>query len=114
VQGDGGLGGVSLGIALMGSIGTAVYHATMPSGVPAEAADSLSGALNVASTMPAGAAQALVEPAREAFTSGLNVAAVVAAVLVAGAALLAVTRLRHVPPTTVPADEPDAAETVSV
>ena len=105
--------GVSLGIAVMGSIGTAVYHATMPSGLPAQAADSLSGALTEASAMPGDAAQSLVATAREAFTSGLNVAAVVAAVLVAGAALLALTLLRHVPPATVPADEPDEAATVS-
>ncbi|XVS67159.1 MFS transporter [Actinosynnema sp. CA-299493] len=98
--------GVSLGIALMGSIGTAVYHATMPSGVPAEAADSLPGALAAAADLPAEAARALVEPARAAFTNGLNVAAVVAAVLVAGAATLAVTVLRGVPATAGPAPGP--------
>jgi DHA2 family multidrug resistance protein-like MFS transporter len=38
---------------------------------------------------------------------------VVAAVLVAGAALLAVTLLRHVPPASAPAEEPDGAATVS-
>jgi DHA2 family multidrug resistance protein-like MFS transporter len=54
--------GVSLGIAVMGSIGTAVYHATMPADVPAEAADSLSGALNVASTLPADARHVPVPP----------------------------------------------------
>ncbi|MEU4761705.1 MFS transporter [Actinosynnema sp. NPDC023794] len=102
--------GVSLGIALMGSIGTAVYHATMPSDVPAEAADSLPGALSAAAGLSADAARALVEPARVAFTSGLNVAAVVAAVLVAGAALLAVTVLRNVPATAAPAEEKAPAE----
>jgi len=95
--------GVSLGIAVMGSIGTVVYHATMPSGVPAQAADSLSDALNEASATPGEAVQAMVATARAAYTSGLNVAAVVAAVLVAGAAVLAVTLLRHVPPATGPA-----------
>jgi DHA2 family multidrug resistance protein-like MFS transporter len=105
--------GVSLGIAVMGSIGTAVYKATVPSGLPAQAADSLSGALNEASVMPGDAAQSLVATAREAFTSGLNVAGVVAAVLVAGAALLAVTLLRHVPPAAVPAEDPDGAATLS-
>jgi DHA2 family multidrug resistance protein-like MFS transporter len=105
--------GVSLGIAVMGSIGTAVYHATVPSGLPAQAADSLSGALNEASTMSGDAAQSLVVTAREAFTSGLNVAGVVAAVLVAGAALLAVALLRHVPPASAPADEPDGAAAVN-
>ncbi|XVV02587.1 MFS transporter [Actinosynnema sp. CA-248983] len=79
--------GVSLGIALMGSIGTAVYQSGMAH-APAEAADSLSGALATGS---------FVDDARAAFTSGLNAASVVAAVLVAGAALLAVTLLRRVP-----------------
>jgi DHA2 family multidrug resistance protein-like MFS transporter len=105
--------GVSLGIAVMGSIGTAVYHATVPSGLPAQAADSLSGALNEASALSGAAAESLVATARAAFTSGLNVAGVVAAVLVAGAAVLAVTLLRHVPPAGVPADEPESATTVS-
>ncbi|QQQ78917.1 MFS transporter [Saccharothrix sp. 6-C] len=102
--------GVSLGIALMGSVGTAVYHAAMPSGVPAEAADSLSGALSAAAGLPEAAARALVESARAAFTSGLNVAAVVAAVLVAGAAVLAVTVLRDVPTTAAPTAEPATAD----
>lgn len=109
--------GVSLGIALMGSIGTAVYHATVPSDVPAEAADSLSGALNEAATMTGDAAASLIATAREAFTAGFNVAGVVAAVLVGGAGLLALTLLRHVPPAKVPAPaaepEPEDAATMS-
>ncbi|MEJ3653168.1 MFS transporter [Actinomycetes bacterium KLBMP 9759] len=105
--------GVSLGIAVMGSIGTAVYHAAVPSGLPAQAADSLSGALSEASAMTGDAAESLVATARAAFTDGLNVAGVVAAVLVAGAALLALTLLRHVPPATVRAEEPDGADTVN-
>ncbi|ROP36362.1 hypothetical protein [Saccharothrix texasensis] len=82
----------------------------MPSGVPAEAADSLSGALSAAAGLPEAAARALVESARAAFTSGLDVAAVVAAVLVAGAAVLAVTVLRDVPTTAAPTAEPATAD----
>lgn len=85
--------GVALGIALMGSIGAAVYQ----SGVPAEATDTLSGALTAAADLPPAAAEALVATARAAFTDGLNVAAIVAAVLAAGAAVLAGTLLRKVP-----------------
>ncbi|MFE2757551.1 MFS transporter [Actinosynnema sp. NPDC059335] len=105
--------GVSLGIAVMGSIGTAVYHATIPSGLPAQAADSLSGALNEAADMSGAAAESLIATARESFTSGLNVAGIVAAVLVAGAGLLALTLLRHVPPAKVPEAQPDDAAAVS-
>lgn len=105
--------GVSLGIAVMGSIGTAVYHATIPSGLPAQAADSLSGALNEAADMSGAAAESLIATAREAFTSGLNVAGIVAAVLVGGAGLLALTLLRHVPPAKLPEPEPDDAAAVS-
>ncbi|WP_049558771.1 MFS transporter [Nonomuraea sp. SBT364] len=101
--------GVSLGIALLGSIGAAVYRAQAPAvdGLPpalaAEAADTLPGALAAAGRLPADTARALLEPARDAFTGGLNVAAAVAAVLVAGAVLLSVTLLRRVPPTGAPA-----------
>ncbi|SHG25128.1 MFS transporter [Streptoalloteichus hindustanus] len=101
--------GVSLGIALMGSISSAVYHARMPGDAPAAAADSLPGALAAAETLPADAARALVEPARAAFTGGLNVAAVVAMVLVTGAGLLAVTLLRRVPASGA-APEPETVE----
>jgi len=86
--------GVSLGIALMGSIGAAVYSSGM-AGAPPAVADSLSGAL---------AASTLVAEAREAFTNGLNVAGLVAAVLAVAAAVLAVTLLRRTPATGVPVE----------
>lgn len=97
--------GFALGIAALGSIGAAVYHGSLslPSGVPAEAAraatESITGATGAAASLPAPLGQALLAPAREAFTSGLNVVAVVSAVLLAGVAILAVTLLKHVPPT---------------
>jgi MFS transporter, DHA2 family, multidrug resistance protein len=96
--------GVSLGIALMGSIGAAVYQAGM-SGAAPDVADSLSGAL---------AADSLVAQAREAFTNGFNVAGLVAAVLAVAAALLAVTLLRHSPATGVPAETAEAREPAAV
>lgn len=99
--------GVALGIALLGSVGTAVYRGAMtdavPPGVPdsAEGAarDTLPGALSAADGLPAELGQALLAPAKAAFTDGLNTAAVVAAVLAALAAVLSVTLLRHVPAT---------------
>ncbi|WP_431894015.1 MFS transporter [Nonomuraea sp. bgisy101] len=91
--------GVSLGIALLGTIGTVVYRSEMPAG----SADTISGALAAASDLPSAEGAALAEAARAAFTSGLNVAGAVAAVLTVGAAVLAVTLLRRVPPTAAPA-----------
>ncbi|MEU8251191.1 MFS transporter [Nonomuraea sp. NPDC048916] len=104
--------GISLGIAIIGSIGAAVYRAqvggALPAGLPPEAAaaarDSLGGAVSAARELPAELGAAVLGPAREAFTSGLNVAAVTSAVIAAGAAILAVVRLRHVPPTGRPAE----------
>ncbi|GAA0400208.1 MFS transporter [Microbispora corallina] len=97
--------GFALGIAALGSIGAAVYRATIavPDGVPAAAAraarESITGAASAAAGLPAQAGEALLAPARDAYTSGLNVVAAVSAVLLAAVAVLAATRLRHVPPT---------------
>ncbi|MET7333520.1 MFS transporter [Nonomuraea sp. NPDC005650] len=97
--------GISLGIAVIGSIGAVVYRAqtgtALPSGLPPEVAaasrDSLGGAVSAAQGLPADMAAAVLAPAREAFAGGLNVAAVVAAVIAAGAAILALLQLRHIP-----------------
>ncbi|MEU0796921.1 MFS transporter [Amycolatopsis sp. NPDC005961] len=66
------LGG-SLGLALLGLTGTAVYHAVFPAGT----------------TLAADVTRAeLADQAKEAFTTAVNVAGVIAAVLFAGLALL--------------------------
>ncbi|HEX4815087.1 MAG TPA: MFS transporter [Nonomuraea sp.] len=99
--------GISLGIAIIGSIGAAVYRAgaetTLPAGLPPEAAaasrESLDGAVAAAQTLPGDVAAAVLAPARAAFAGGLNTAAVVAAVIAACAAALALLRLGHVPAT---------------
>ncbi|WP_129664676.1 MFS transporter [Phytoactinopolyspora endophytica] len=109
--------GVSLGIAVLGSIGTAVYRSGMADEVPAgltgpaadNARDTLPGALAAVNELPATAADTLLEPAREAFTSGLNVAAGIAAVLALAAAVLSLTILRRVPPTSAGAPSSDSA-----
>ena len=96
--------GFALGIAVLGSIGTIVYRdrLTIPDGVPAHAAEaareSLAGAAAAAGSLPEDAAAALLGPAREAFTGGLNTVAGLCAVLLAGVALLSARLLRHVPP----------------
>src|SRR5690606_15714833 len=88
-----------LGVALLGSLTTAVYRTHVP--VPGDLApatahaltDSLSAAVTVAETLPTGALSA----AQEAFTTGLNVASLVACTTVAAACVLCLVRLRHVP-----------------
>ncbi|SDJ20843.1 hypothetical protein [Nonomuraea jiangxiensis] len=99
--------GISLGIAVIGSIGALVYRAqvsiALPGDLPPEVAaagrDSLDGAVSAAQGLPNELAAAVLAPAREAFAGGLNVAAVVAAVIAGGAAILALLQLRHIPPT---------------
>ncbi|GAA2882958.1 MFS transporter [Nonomuraea rubra] len=96
----GGEFGVALGIATLGTLGTAVYRSelVLPAGAPAVAGDSINGAVGAASGLPAAQATELLDAARAAFTTGLNVVGAVNAVLFAGLALLALTQLRHLAP----------------
>ncbi|MFD4481175.1 MULTISPECIES: MFS transporter [unclassified Streptomyces] len=99
--------GGALGMALLGSIGNAVYRDEIPDAAPAEAHETLGGALAVAREMPDKAASALADTAREAFTSGMHVAALSgAAVLLLAAALSAVT-LRKIKPAKTTEPEPE-------
>jgi MFS transporter, DHA2 family, multidrug resistance protein len=94
-----------LGIAILGSIGVAIYRGTLsaslPAGVPAEAAatarDTLGGALGVAAELPADVGTALVGAAQQAFVAGMHLTAGIAAivaVLLAGLALVALRNER--------------------
>lgn len=95
------LGG-ALGMAILGSIGSAVYHADMggalPAGLPSAASDTaretLAGAAVVAAQLPYRAGEALLTAARSAFTDGLRTAVLGAAAVMACAAVLALTLLR--------------------
>ncbi|MFI7449126.1 MFS transporter [Nonomuraea sp. NPDC049714] len=105
--------GGAVGLAVFGSIAAAVYRSVLdvPEGVPAQAAevatDTLGGAVAVAGGRPAEVADALLAAARAAFTDGLAVTAAVSAVVLMAAAALAVTTLRHVPPSALqPSEEP--------
>jgi DHA2 family multidrug resistance protein-like MFS transporter len=98
------LGG-ALGIAVLGSVGTAVYRRALadrlPPGVPPEAAevarDTLGAAAGVAAQLPDPLGRALLEVAGGAFVQGLHLAAGISAAVALGAALAAVLLLRHVP-----------------
>ncbi|MFE6688195.1 MFS transporter [Streptomyces sp. NPDC057743] len=97
------LGG-ALGMALLGTIGSAVYRTdirgALPVGLPARAADAahetLTGALAVAARLPGRAGSALVAAARDAFLHGLHAAVLCAAGVMAAAAVLAVVLLRGI------------------
>jgi EmrB/QacA subfamily drug resistance transporter len=91
------LGG-TLGVAAIGSIAASLYlhrlHATAPAGLPTPAAraadDSLGGALQAASRLPAGQAGGLRSSAVDAFLHGFHYGCLTAAALVIVGAVLAV------------------------
>ncbi|MFG2132065.1 MFS transporter [Streptomyces sp. NPDC048751] len=88
--------GGALGMAVLGSIGTAIYRHEIPASAPAQAQETLGGALAVADRLPGRAGDALATAAREAFTSGMQGAAIAGAVLLAGAAVAASVTLRRI------------------
>lgn len=87
--------GGALGMAVLGSIGTAVYRHRIGD-APAEAKETLGGALAVAQHLPGRAGDALLTSAREAFTSGMHIAALAGGAVLLGAAALALRGLRGV------------------
>jgi DHA2 family multidrug resistance protein-like MFS transporter len=107
------LGG-ALGVALMGSIGAAVYRGhlgdRLPAAVPPEAAaaarETLGAAAQVAHRLPGRAGSALFDAANTAFVDALHAVSVAAGVIVVAAAILAGYLLRDVPAST-PAQAPD-------
>ena len=97
------LGG-ALGIAILGSIGAALYRSqvmsSIPVGIPpdvaATARDTLGGAVDAAARLPEQLGAALLDVSREAFTHGLQCVAFIAALGMVGTAVLAVVMLGHV------------------
>jgi MFS transporter, DHA2 family, multidrug resistance protein len=97
------LGG-ALGIAFLGSIGTAVYRAAMAGasleGIPAEASraarETLGGAAAAAQHLSAEAGAQIMGVAREAFTRSLQLTATICAVVAAISAIAAVVMLRRI------------------
>jgi MFS transporter, DHA2 family, multidrug resistance protein len=96
------LGG-ALGLAILGTVGTAVYRghtagafpADVPTGAAGTAGDTLAGAVEVADRLPGPLAADVIEPARDAFTQGLQVAATVSGVLLVAAAVIVAKLLRR-------------------
>ncbi len=95
------LGG-ALGIAILGSIGVAIYRSELadrlPAGVPAEAAaiarDTLGSAVAVAGELPNRLGAVVLETAREAFVQGMRFGSAIAAFVAVGLAILALVMLR--------------------
>jgi MFS transporter, DHA2 family, multidrug resistance protein len=114
--------GGALGIAVLGSIGTAVYRSevadAVPSGVPHDAAeaarDTLGGAVAVADELPDRLGAGLLDAAREAFTQGLQLTAIVSAALALGVAILVMVLLRHVRAGSEPEDHADTQQAGAV
>jgi MFS transporter, DHA2 family, multidrug resistance protein len=102
------LGG-ALGIAIMGSVGVAIYRgelaqrlpADVPAGVAAAARDTLGSAVAVAGQLPDRLGALVLEAAREAFVRGMQLSSAVATVVAVGLAILALVMLR---------DRPDAVD----
>lgn len=95
------LGG-ALGIAVLGSLGMAVYRsrlaATLPPDVPPAAAaaaqDTLGNVVAQLGQLPAATGASLLAAARVAFTQGLQLLSLIAAVVMAGLVVLAAVMLR--------------------
>ncbi|XVQ06194.1 MFS transporter [Spirillospora sp. CA-255316] len=98
--------GGALGVAILGSIGAAVYHNRMddavPQGLPPEAAeaatDTLGGATDVSRHLPEQIGAPLIETAQEAFAAGMRVSALTGAAVMAVTAVIAAITLRHLNP----------------
>jgi DHA2 family multidrug resistance protein-like MFS transporter len=117
---SGELGG-AVGIAVLGSLGTAVYRAGVADGLPvgipdqvADAArDTLGGALAIAESLPAAVRDAIVAVAQTAFMDALHLVAGVSAILAAVTAVVAAAALRSVPARSAAPEESTPAPAVA-
>lgn len=112
----GSLLGGSLGMALLGSVGAYVYgndvKDKLPSGLPKDAystaPDTLGGAIVTAQKLPGESGRSVLHVARDAFTHGLNLAAVVAGAVVVLGMLFVTAALRKVPNNPQVEEEPES------
>ncbi|MGW7054486.1 MFS transporter [Streptomyces sp. NPDC054887] len=92
--------GMALGVAVLGSLGAAVYRSgvEVPAGAPEGAGETLAGAAEAAQGMSSEVAAALLESAREAFTNGMNVIGGIGAFVALASAVLVAVVIK-LPPT---------------
>jgi MFS transporter, DHA2 family, multidrug resistance protein len=111
------LGG-ALGIAILGSVGVAIYRGELadrlPAAVPAEAAvmvrDTLGSAVAAAAQLPDRLGAAVLQTAREAFVQGMRLSSAIAAVAAVGLAVFALVMLRDRPAAATAAPEDGEAD----
>ncbi|WP_063711886.1 MFS transporter [Nocardia sp. BMG111209] len=100
----GGQFGVAAGVAILGSVGAAVYrgHVRIPAGVPPEQAGpahaAISGAVTATRRLPEALGSQVLSSAHAAFTTGLHVVTALGASALAALAVLAFMEFRHIPP----------------
>ena len=110
--------GGALGLAVLGSLGMAVYRhqltATMPSGVTPEVIqavqETLGGAVATAANLPDPLGANLLKSAQEAFVQGLHINASIGVIGFIGLAIMTATMLRHIEIHTEAEVEPEQAE----
>jgi DHA2 family multidrug resistance protein-like MFS transporter len=96
--------GGALGIAILGSIGTVIYHSkmdiSMPGKVPPETAASVketfAGAVTVINQLPVEVSGVVLHSAKEAFVSGYQATALICSVITFGLAIFTAVKLRRV------------------
>jgi MFS transporter, DHA2 family, multidrug resistance protein len=113
------LGG-ALGIAIMGSVGVAVYRGQLADRLPAQippevaeaARDTLGSAVAVAAQLPDRLGMAVLTAAREGFVAGMQLTSAVAAALGVALAVLTLVTLRNQQPSAPeePGDNPEDTE----
>jgi len=97
--------GIAVGIAVLGSLATAVYRANLvlPEGISAAtehaARQGITAATGAAQQLPAALGADLLDSARTAFTTGLTTVAGIGAVIFIGLAILVAVTFRHIPAT---------------
>ncbi|MDQ3675167.1 MAG: MFS transporter [Gemmatimonadota bacterium] len=97
--------GLALGIAVIGSIGTAVYRLDMAEAIPPEvpsaaadaARDTLGSALAVAARLPGNLGIDLADAARNAFTHALHTTAITGALMLTALAIVVTMTLKQIP-----------------
>jgi len=105
--------GGALGIAVLGSIGTAAYRSDLPANAAGPIREGLPAAVAAAAHLPAQAADAFLTTARDAFTHGMNVVSLVGALLLVATAVTAAVTIRGTAPAAAEAAEEGEFEPVA-